>query len=88
MHAGDLHAGGLEAMQPARRGLPVHAAAAPVQQDRPGDAVADGAVDRACYGGWHGHKQDLVALADDPQHPMPVLFAEVGDVQAGRFGDP
>jgi hypothetical protein len=36
------------------------------QQDRPGAAVADGAVDRACYGRGHGHKHDLVALADDP----------------------
>jgi hypothetical protein len=48
VHAGDRHAGGgQEAMQPAHRGVPVHAAAAPVQQDRPGDAVAGSGVARA-----------------------------------------
>jgi hypothetical protein len=29
-----------------------------------------------------------VALADDPKHPMAVLFAEVADVQASCFEDP
>jgi hypothetical protein len=62
--------------------------AAAVEQDRPGGAVADGAVDRACDGGWHGHEHDLVALADDPKHLVAVFFAEVADVQAGGFEDP
>jgi hypothetical protein len=62
--------------------------AAAVEQDRPSDAVADCAVDRARDGGWHPYEHDLVALADDSQHSMAVLFTEVGDVHAGCFGDP
>jgi hypothetical protein len=39
-------------------------------------------------GGWHRYEHDLVALADDSQHSMAVLFTKVGDVHAGCFGDP
>jgi hypothetical protein len=47
VHARDLHTGdGLQASQPAGASVPVRAGAAAVEQDRPSDAVADGAVDR------------------------------------------
>lgn len=89
VHARDLHAGGgLQVSEPAGGGVAVHAGAAAVLQDRPAGTVADGALDRARDGRWHRHEHDLVAFADDPQHPVAVFFAEVGDVQAGGFGDP
>jgi hypothetical protein len=89
VHARDVHTGdGLQASQPAGAGVPVHAGAAAVEPDRPSDAVADCAVDRARDGGWHRYEHDLVALADDSQHWMAVLFTDVGDVHAGCFGDP
>jgi hypothetical protein len=61
---------------------------AAVEQDRAADPVGDRSVDGAGHGGRHRDKDDLVSLADDPQHPVAVFLAEVGDVEAGRFEDP
>jgi hypothetical protein len=34
---------------------------------------------------WAEH--DLVAFADDAQHPVTVFVTEVGDIEAGGFED-
>ena len=68
--------------------MPVHPGAAGVEQERPvaaaGDGVVDGAVDR----GWERDEDGLAAFAEDAQDAVAVLFAEVGDVEAGGFEDP
>ena len=68
--------------------MAVHARAVGVEQQRAGSAVADGAVDRAGDGRRHRHEDDLVALADDAQHPVAVFLAEIGDIEAGCLEDP
>ncbi len=42
----------------------------------------------ACYGWWQRDQGDFGAFPVDPQHPVAVFFAEVGDVGAGGFEDP
>jgi hypothetical protein len=59
-----------------------------VEQDRPGGAAGDGAVDGPPDSGWQWHERGLGALADHPQHPVAVFLAEVDDGRAGRFEDP
>ena len=51
---------------------------------RSADGLVDGPADR----GWEGGQDDLAALAADPQHPVAVFLAEVGDVGAAGFEDP
>jgi hypothetical protein len=88
VHARDLHAGdGLQAVQPGRRRAPAQSGAGAVEQDRPVDAISDGAVDGSSDRGWHRDEHDLVSFADDAQDAVAVFFAEVGDVEADGFGD-
>jgi hypothetical protein len=86
---GDLDAGSFgEVPQPAGGRVPVHPGAAGVQQDRPAGPGAccpvNGPAD--CWG--QRDQDDLGAFAAYAQHPVAVLFAEVGDIRAGRFEDP
>jgi len=59
-----------------------------VQEQRPVDAVGDGAVHRAGDGWRQRDQNDLVALADNSQHAMAVLLAELFDVGGAGFEDP
>jgi hypothetical protein len=77
-----------EAPEPPGGGMPVHACAAIVEQDRAGapgaDCAVNGPPDR-----WRQRYQDhLAAFATDSQHPVTVFLANVTDVRAGRFEDP
>ena len=49
---------------------------------------ADGLVDGPPHGRGQWDQHDLGALAAHAQHPVAVLFAEVGDVGPGGFEDP
>jgi hypothetical protein len=66
----------------------VHPGAAAVEQDRPADAVSDRPVDGPANRGRQRDQDDLGALAAYAQHPVAVLFAEVGDVRSGGLEDP
>jgi len=68
--------------------VPVHPPTSGVAQDRSGDASVDGPVDRATDRRRQRDWNDPGALADNPQHPVAVFFAEVGGIGAGRFKDP
>ncbi len=68
--------------------MPVHPPTSGVAQDRSGDASVDGPVDRATDRRRQRDWNDPGALADNPQHPVAVFFAEVGGIGAGRFKDP
>ena len=48
------------------------------------DRPVDGPADRW----WQRDQDDLGAFAAHAQHPVAVLFAQVGDVGAGGFEDP
>src|SRR5262245_42564338 len=74
--------------QPAGSSVAFHPGTAAVEQDRPAGPGAgcpvDGPPDR-----WRQWDQDdLGAFAAYPQHPVAVLFAEVGDVGCGGLEDP
>jgi hypothetical protein len=71
---------------PSRRGRPCPAAA--VEQDRAAGAGAGCPVDGAPDGERQRDQDDLGAFAAYAQHPVAVLFAEVGDVRAGGLEDP
>jgi hypothetical protein len=49
---------------------------------------ADGLVDSPADGWWQWDQHDLGALAAHAQHPVAVLFAQVGGVGPGGFEDP
>ena len=66
----------------------VHPGAAAVEQDRAARSVSDRPVDGPPDRGRQRHQDDLGALAAHAQHPVAVLFAEVGDVGAGGFEYP
>jgi hypothetical protein len=86
---GDLDAGGLgETVQAAGGRVPVHPGAAGAQQDRPAFPGAGRPVDGPADRGRQRDQDHLGALAADPQHPVAVFLAEVGDVRAGGFEDP
>ena len=74
--------------QPSGGGMSVHPDTAGVQQDRTASAVADRLVQGSSDRGWQWDEDGLAAFAEDPYDAVTVLFAEVGDVQAGRFEDP
>jgi hypothetical protein len=77
-----------EPPQPACGCVPVHPGAVAVEQDRRAGAGADCLVDGPA-GRWRQRDQDnLGAFAADVQHPVAVLFAQVGDVAAGGLEDP
>src|ERR1022692_5188780 len=69
-------------------GMTVHARPAAVKQNRPGGPATDSAVDSSSGRWWQRDQDDLAALAAHSQHPVAVLFAEVGDIRAGGFEDP
>jgi len=86
---GDLDAGGFgESPQAPGGRVPVHPGAAAVEQDRTARAVSDRPVDGPPDRGRQRHQDDLGALAAHAQHPVAVLFAEIGDVRAGGLEDP
>ena len=68
--------------------MAVHPGAAAVEQDRPAGAGSDRLVDGSAYGRRQRNKDNLGAFTAYAQHPVAVLFAEVGDVRAGGFEDP
>jgi len=74
--------------QPAGRSVPVHPASAGVQQDRAAGPVTYCPVDGPADRGWQRHQDDLASLAADPQNPMAMFLAQVGDVGAGCLEDP
>jgi hypothetical protein len=89
MWPGNAHPGGVgQEPQAASRNVAVHPGAAAVEQDRAAGAVADCLIDGP-PDGWRQRDQDhLGAFAAHAQHPVAVLFAEVGDVRAGGLEDP
>ena len=50
-------------------------------------AGADGLVDGAADCGWQRDEDDLGAFAAHAQHPMAVLFTQVGNVRPGGLED-
>jgi hypothetical protein len=89
VHAGDSNSvGGGQVVESAGGGVTVHAGAAGVEQERPGGAVAGGAVDGVGDRRWERYEDDLGAFAVGLQDAVAVLLAEVGDVGAGGFEDP
>jgi hypothetical protein len=89
MRPGDPNASGVsQAPQAAGGGVAVHPGAATVEQDRPASAGAYRLVDGPPYRGRQRDQGDLGTFAAHPQHPVAVLFAEVGDVRASSLEDP
>ncbi len=74
--------------QAAGGGVPVHPGAAAVEQDRPAGPAGGGAVDGPADCRGQRDQDDLGALAADPQDPVAVFLAQVGDAGAGGFEDP
>ena len=72
----------------AGRGVPVHAPAVCVPQDRTDIAVVDRAVQRPCHRWRQWDEDDIAALAPDAEDAVSVFLAEVGDVRAAGFEDP
>lgn len=68
--------------------MPIHSGSSGVEQDRPGSAVCDGAVNGPPDRGRQRRERDLVALADHAQNPVAVFLTEVRDVGTGGFEDP
>jgi hypothetical protein len=86
---GDPHPSGIgQAPQAAGGGVAVHPVAAAVEQDGAAGTGGYGPVDGPRDGGWQRDQDDLGAFAANAQYPVPVLFAEVGDVRTGGFEDP
>jgi hypothetical protein len=69
-------------------GVPVQPPLVRTQENRPIDALGDGQVDRPGGPRRERDGDDLAALADDRQRPVPAFQSQVLDVGAGRFGDP
>jgi hypothetical protein len=74
--------------QTAGGGVPVHAGAAGVEQDRTSGPVADRLVEGSADRRRKGHQDGLASFPEDAQDAVAVLFAEVGDVEPGGFEDP
>ncbi len=86
---GDVDACGRgEVPQAASGRVPVHPGAAAVEQDRPPRPGPGCPVDGPADGGRQRDQDDLGALAAHAQHPVAVLFVQVGDVGAGGLEDP
>ena len=86
---GDPHASRFsQAPQAAGGGVAVHPGTAAVEQDWAASTGADRAVDGAPDRWRERDQDDLGAFAAHPQHPVAMLFAEVGDVGPGGFEDP
>jgi hypothetical protein len=85
----DPHPGGFsEPLQAAGGGVAVHPGAAAVEQDRPTGAGANRLIDRPPDGWRQGDQDDLGAFAAHAQHPVAMLFTQVGGVGAGCLEDP
>jgi hypothetical protein len=77
-----------EPPQSAGGGVSVHPGAAAVEQDRPADSGAYGLIDSPADSRWQRDQDNLGALTAHTQHPVTVLFAEIGDIRADSFEDP
>jgi hypothetical protein len=77
-----------QAPEPSGGCMPVHPRAVAVEQDRPGDTVIQGAIDRPADRRRQRYQDDLAAFAADPQDPVAVLLAEIADVRPSGLEDP
>jgi len=77
-----------EPVQAAGGGVPVHPDATTVEQDRPACAGSNRLVDGPAHCRRQRDQDDLGALAAHTQHPVTMLFAEIGDIRAGGLEDP
>jgi hypothetical protein len=68
--------------------VPIHPGAATIQQERPFGAVGGGPFDRPGDRWREWGEDDFAALAANPQHPVPVLLAQILDVGTAGFEDP
>jgi hypothetical protein len=85
----DPHASSFsQAPQAAGGGVAVHPGAAAVEQDRAVGAGGDRAVDGPPDRRWQRDQDGLGPFAAHAQHPVAVLFAQIGDVRPGGFEDP
>jgi len=85
---GDPAAGGVgETPQAAGSRVPVHPGTAGVQQDRPAVPEAGRPVDGPADSWRQRDQDDLGTFAADPQHPVAVFLAEIGDVRGGGLED-
>ena len=83
----DAGVGG-EVAKPPRGGMPIHGAAAPVEQQCPGCSVASGSIDGAADRWRKRNEDDLAALAADPENAVAMFFSEVVNVGADGLEDP
>jgi hypothetical protein len=75
-------------VQPSGGRVPIHPGAAPGPQYRTHVPFSDRVVNGSADGGWKGCEDHLGPFAGDPQHPVAMFLAEVGDVGAAGFEDP
>jgi hypothetical protein len=68
--------------------MPIHSGSSRVEQDRPGSAVCDGAVNGPPHRRRQWHQHEFCSLADHAEDSMAVFLTEVGDVGTGGFEDP
>jgi hypothetical protein len=80
--------GGGQTSQSSGGGVAIHPGPTGVEQDRPGSSGIHRPVHGSSDGWGQGNEDNSGSLADHPQHPVSVLFSEVGDVGAGGFEDP
>lgn len=89
MRAGDSNSGCFrEVSQASCCGVPVHACAAAIEQDRAIGTAPYGPVCGPPNGGWQRDQNDLGAFAAYAQRPVAVLFAKISDISAGGLEDP
>ena len=89
MCPGDLDAGGFgEVAQAAGGRVPVHPGAPGIKENRPADSGGYRPVDSPAHCWRQQDQDDLAAFAAHAQHPVVVLFTQVGDVRPGRLEDP
>jgi hypothetical protein len=67
--------------------MAVHPGATAVEQGRPAGAAADGLVDSPADRRRQRNQDNLAALAAHTQHPVAVLFTQIGDISPGGFED-
>jgi hypothetical protein len=79
---------GGEVAKPPGGGVPVHASAAPIEQQCPGCSVTSGSIDGAADRWRQRNEDDLATLAADPENAVTMLFSEVVNVGADGLEDP
>jgi len=85
----DPHTSGVgQSPQATGRGVTVHPGTPTIEQDRPTGTGADRGVDGPADCGWQRDQHDFGAFAAHAQHPVTMLFAQVGDVRASGLEDP